>query len=77
MRSPAWRIALSLFTVIPVGADGELGPGDGARAVRWLPAVGLLLGLAGCALSSASAPSTGQAPDGRSARRWPSRWSRS
>ena len=25
----------------------ELGPGDGARAIRWLPAVGLLLGLAG------------------------------
>jgi adenosylcobinamide-GDP ribazoletransferase len=47
MSRPAWRIALSLFTVIPVGGDGELGPGDGARALRWLPAVGLLLGLAG------------------------------
>ena len=47
MRRPGWRIALSLFTVIPVGGDGELGPGDGARAIRWLPAVGLLLGLAG------------------------------
>jgi adenosylcobinamide-GDP ribazoletransferase len=47
MSQPAWRIALSLFTVIPVGGDGELGPGDGARALRWLPAVGLLLGLAG------------------------------
>jgi adenosylcobinamide-GDP ribazoletransferase len=47
VRRPAWRIALSLFTVIPVGGDGELGPGDGARAIRWLPAVGLLLGLAG------------------------------
>jgi adenosylcobinamide-GDP ribazoletransferase len=46
-RRPAWRTALSLFTVIPVGGDGELGPGDGARALRWLPAVGLLLGLAG------------------------------
>src|SRR5271157_3924042 len=44
---PGWRIALSLFTVIPVGGDGELSPGDGARALRWLPAVGLLLGLAG------------------------------
>ena len=41
------RTALSLFTVIPVGGDGELGPGDGVRALRWLPAVGLLLGLAG------------------------------
>lgn len=44
---PAWRTALSLFTVIPVGGDSELAAGDGARAVRWLPAVGLLLGLAG------------------------------
>jgi adenosylcobinamide-GDP ribazoletransferase len=53
---PAWRTALSLFTVIPVGGDGELGPGDGARAVRWLPAVGLLLGLAGaCVVLGASA----------------------
>ena len=50
MKRPAWRTALSLFTVIPVGGDGELGPGDGARAVRWLPAVGLLLGVAGACL---------------------------
>jgi adenosylcobinamide-GDP ribazoletransferase len=47
VRRPAWQTALSLFTIIPVGGDGELGPGDGARAIRWLPAVGLLLGLAG------------------------------
>jgi adenosylcobinamide-GDP ribazoletransferase len=44
---PGWQTALSLFTVIPVGGDGELDAGDGARAIRWLPAVGLLLGLAG------------------------------
>jgi adenosylcobinamide-GDP ribazoletransferase len=50
VRRPGWQIALSLFTVIPVGGDGELGPGDGVRAVRWLPAVGLLLGLAGACL---------------------------
>jgi adenosylcobinamide-GDP ribazoletransferase len=47
---PAWRTALSLFTVIPVGGDGELAAADGARAIRWLPAVGLLLGLAGAAV---------------------------
>jgi adenosylcobinamide-GDP ribazoletransferase len=47
VRRPGWRIALSLFTVIPVGGDGEIGPGDGARAIRWLPGVGLLLGVAG------------------------------
>jgi adenosylcobinamide-GDP ribazoletransferase len=43
----SWRTAVSLFTAIPVG--GEAGPGEGeaARAVLWLPVVGLLLGLAG------------------------------
>jgi adenosylcobinamide-GDP ribazoletransferase len=46
-RTAAWRTALSLFTVIPAGGDAELGPGDAARAVLWMPAVGLLLGLAG------------------------------
>lgn len=43
----AWRNALSLFTVIPVGTGGELGPGEAARAVLWMPAVGLLLGVLG------------------------------
>ena len=41
------RTAVSLFTVIPVGGDAELGEGDAARAVLWMPMVGLLLGLAG------------------------------
>lgn len=41
------RAAVSLFTVIPVGGGGELREGDAARAVLWMPAVGLLLGLAG------------------------------
>jgi adenosylcobinamide-GDP ribazoletransferase len=41
------RTAVSLFTVIPVGGEAELGDGDAARAVLWLPVVGLLLGLAG------------------------------
>jgi adenosylcobinamide-GDP ribazoletransferase len=38
------RTALSLFTVVPAGAGPELGEGDAVAAVRWLPAVGLLLG---------------------------------
>ena len=46
-RTPAWRTALSLFTVLPVGGGAELSEDQAARAVRWLPAVGLLLGLAG------------------------------
>jgi adenosylcobinamide-GDP ribazoletransferase len=49
-RTAAWRTALSLFTVLPVGGDAELGEDQAARAVRWLPAVGLLLGLAGAAV---------------------------
>jgi adenosylcobinamide-GDP ribazoletransferase len=46
-RTASWRVALSLFTTIPAGGSADLGPGDAARAVRWMPAVGLLLGLAG------------------------------
>jgi adenosylcobinamide-GDP ribazoletransferase len=43
-RTAAWRVALSLFTVIPAGGSSKLGEGDAAAAVLWLPAVGLLLG---------------------------------
>jgi adenosylcobinamide-GDP ribazoletransferase len=43
----AARTALSLFTVIPVGTGEELADGEAARAVLWLPGVGLLLGLLG------------------------------
>ena len=49
-RTPAWRTALSLFTILPVGGGAELSEDQAARAVRWLPAVGLLLGLAGAAV---------------------------
>jgi len=37
--------ALSLFTVVPVAASArpELDPGEAARAVRWLPVVGVIL----------------------------------
>jgi adenosylcobinamide-GDP ribazoletransferase len=40
----SWRVALSLFTVIPVSGGGELDEAAAARAVFWLPAVGLLAG---------------------------------
>jgi adenosylcobinamide-GDP ribazoletransferase len=40
----SFRVALSLFTVIPAGTGGELAEGEAIRAIRWLPAVGLLLG---------------------------------
>jgi adenosylcobinamide-GDP ribazoletransferase len=41
------RVAVSLFTVIPVGGDAELREGDAVRALLWMPVVGLLVGLAG------------------------------
>jgi adenosylcobinamide-GDP ribazoletransferase len=43
-RREPWRVALSLFTVIPVGGGPDLDEAVAARAVYWLPAVGLLLG---------------------------------
>ncbi len=45
-RIPSWRAALSLFTVLPAGAPAELDVAGAVRAMYWLPAVGLLLGLA-------------------------------
>ncbi|MGI8448525.1 MAG: adenosylcobinamide-GDP ribazoletransferase, partial [Streptosporangiaceae bacterium] len=49
-RTPAWRVALSLFTVIPAGVGGDLDEGAAARAVFWLPLIGAGLGLAGGAV---------------------------
>ena len=46
-RTPAWRVALSLFTVIPAGVGRDLDEGAAARAVFWLPVLGAGLGLAG------------------------------
>ncbi len=40
--APAWRVALSLFTVIPAAVTGEVRRETAARAVLWLPAVGIL-----------------------------------
>lgn len=37
------RTALGLFTILPVKAAPEIGGDDAARAVLWLPVVGLLL----------------------------------
>ena len=62
MSSPGWRTALSLFTVIPAGGDGGLAADDGARAIRWLPAVGLLLGLAGASIVGGVGAVNGSGP---------------
>lgn len=51
---PAWRVAMSLFTAIPAGVNGVLDDDLAARSVRWLPAIGLLLGgFGGCVLLAA------------------------
>jgi len=51
-RHPSgWRIALSLFTTIPAGVGGTLDDDAAARAVLWLPGIGLLLGgVAACVM---------------------------
>src|SRR5215472_5096933 len=54
-RASSWRVALSLFTVIPAGGAAELGEGDAAAAVLWLPAIGVLLGGIGAGLMLAVA----------------------
>jgi adenosylcobinamide-GDP ribazoletransferase len=40
----AWRAAVNLFTVIPAPVAGEIRKDAAARAVLWLPVVGLLIG---------------------------------
>ena len=55
-RPPAWRVALSLFTTIPAGVSGVLDDDAAARAILWLPGIGLLLGGAGaCVVLAAGA----------------------
>ncbi len=46
---PAWRAAMSMFTIIPVAGPRDVGPGTADRVVLWLPAVGAVLGAAGAA----------------------------
>jgi len=41
--APAWRAALSLFTVIPVAGPAEIRKDTATRAILWLPALGCLL----------------------------------
>jgi adenosylcobinamide-GDP ribazoletransferase len=36
-----WRVAVNLFTVIPAPVPGEIGKDAAARALPWLPVVGL------------------------------------
>jgi adenosylcobinamide-GDP ribazoletransferase len=59
-QPPAWRVAVSLFTTIPAGV-GMLDDEVAARAVLWLPAIGLLAGGggAGVLLAAGSRNATG------------------
>lgn len=41
----ALRVALGLFTILPLGATERIGRPEAARALRWLPATGLIVSL--------------------------------
>lgn len=41
------RAALSFYTIIPAGVTGRIGRPEAARAIRWLPVVGLVVALPG------------------------------
>jgi adenosylcobinamide-GDP ribazoletransferase len=49
-RFLAARLAVSMFTILPVRFDGEVDAALASRAVRWLPAVGLLLAVPAAAV---------------------------
>src|SRR5260370_10165510 len=58
-----WRVALSLFTVIPAGVPGAIRRDAAARALPWLPAVGALLpAIAAAAMLAVQAARPSQAP---------------
>src|ERR1035438_6645738 len=43
-RAPRpWRVALSLFTVLPAGVPGAIRRDTAAKALPWLPAVGAMV----------------------------------
>jgi adenosylcobinamide-GDP ribazoletransferase len=46
---PAWRAAMSMFTIVPVAGPQDVGPGTAGRVVLWLPAIGAMLGAAAAA----------------------------
>lgn len=52
-RPGGLRTAVSLFTVLPVAGPTHVDRVLAGRALRWLPVVGVLLGCAGAAVSSA------------------------
>jgi adenosylcobinamide-GDP ribazoletransferase len=64
VRAPRpWRVALSLFTVIPAGVPGAIRRDAAGRALPWLPAVGALVAL--IAAGAMLAVQTGGQSEGR------------
>ena len=61
-KPPSWRVAVSLFTTIPAGVSGILDDDVAARAILWLPAIGLLLGGAGAGVMLAVGVLNGTGP---------------
>ena len=61
-RAPAWRVAMSLFTAIPAGVNKVLDDDVAARAVLWLPGIGLLLGAIGGGVVLAAGSLNGTGP---------------
>ena len=61
-QPPAWRVAISLFTAVPAGVSGALDDEVAARAVLWLPAIGLLAGGAGAGVLLAAARGNATGP---------------
>jgi adenosylcobinamide-GDP ribazoletransferase len=51
---PVWRVVVSMFTIIPAGGTGDVGPDVAARAVRLLPVLGALLGGVGAVVMFAA-----------------------
>ena len=45
-RIPAWRAAVTMFTVVPVAGPADIRRDDAGRIVLWLPVLGGLLGAA-------------------------------
>lgn len=48
-----WRVAFSMFSVLPVAGPGAIGREVAARAIGWLPVVGAVLGAAAALLLAA------------------------
>lgn len=63
-KAPAWRVVVSMFTIIPVAGPVEVDKPVAARAARLLPVLGAMLGGAACGMLIA-AQASGDSPERR------------